>query len=391
MTVADAKAQIRRDLTVDKLINKEITSHIIITDADVTNFYNANKQSFNLAEPQVHLAQILVTPFPNPNVRNLKNSKAQNEDEAQTKIRDIEQRLEAGRGFRHAGAELLRGPGFHAERRRHGLRPAIHPGEGQPGPAEDGGIAAAGSSIRRSIRTPDGYRILKVITSEPAGQRDLNDPRVQQNIRETLLNRKDQLLKAAYYEVARNNAKIRTTWRRGSSPGPGSKRSYIRILSATACASASIYSPRTSATTVRTASRIAGGRSAFSSTAQFAATKAPPGAAAARETSNRSEPPWPARTVERVRETGWNRRAPPAGVTTEVPGGANFRHVFIEHAAFALGLCGAGIVGKENRFLPLPNRQVRQAERPPRAGIPHQPQQTDTPHGRLHHLAAELL
>jgi peptidyl-prolyl cis-trans isomerase SurA len=58
------------------------------------------------------------------------------------------------------------------------------------------------------IHTQDGYRILKVITREPAGQRDLNDPRVQQNIRETLLNRKDQLLKSAYYEMARNNAKI---------------------------------------------------------------------------------------------------------------------------------------------------------------------------------------
>jgi peptidyl-prolyl cis-trans isomerase SurA len=58
------------------------------------------------------------------------------------------------------------------------------------------------------IRTQDGYRILKVISREPAGQRDLQDPRVQQNIRETLLNRKDQLLKAAYYETARNGAKI---------------------------------------------------------------------------------------------------------------------------------------------------------------------------------------
>ena len=58
------------------------------------------------------------------------------------------------------------------------------------------------------IHTQDGYRILKVISQEPAGQRELNDPRVQQNIRETLLNRKDQLLKAAYYEVARNSAKI---------------------------------------------------------------------------------------------------------------------------------------------------------------------------------------
>jgi len=36
----------------------------------------------------------------------------------------------------------------------------------------------------------------------------LNDPRVQQTIRETLINRRDQLLKAVYYEIARNEAKV---------------------------------------------------------------------------------------------------------------------------------------------------------------------------------------
>ena len=58
------------------------------------------------------------------------------------------------------------------------------------------------------LRTPAGYQILKLISKEPAGQRDLSDPRVQQSIRETLLSRKDQLLKTAYYETARNEAKI---------------------------------------------------------------------------------------------------------------------------------------------------------------------------------------
>ena len=58
------------------------------------------------------------------------------------------------------------------------------------------------------IRTAEGYRILKVITREQAGQRELSDPKVQQTIRETLINRKDQLLKAAYYEMARNDAKV---------------------------------------------------------------------------------------------------------------------------------------------------------------------------------------
>ena len=47
-----------------------------------------------------------------------------------------------------------------------------------------------------------------MITKEPAGQRALSDPNVQQTIRETLLNRKDQLLRAAYYEMARNEAKV---------------------------------------------------------------------------------------------------------------------------------------------------------------------------------------
>ena len=58
------------------------------------------------------------------------------------------------------------------------------------------------------LRTAEGYRILKLVTREPAGQRELSDPKVQQTIRETLINRKDQLLKAAYYEMARNEAKV---------------------------------------------------------------------------------------------------------------------------------------------------------------------------------------
>src|SRR5438034_9140182 len=47
MTLDDLKAQVRSKLTVDKLVNKEITSKITITDADVKGFYEANKPSFN--------------------------------------------------------------------------------------------------------------------------------------------------------------------------------------------------------------------------------------------------------------------------------------------------------------------------------------------------------
>ena len=58
------------------------------------------------------------------------------------------------------------------------------------------------------VKTDGGYRVFKIFSREPAGQRALSDPRVQQSIRETLLNRKDQLLRAAYFEVARDEAKV---------------------------------------------------------------------------------------------------------------------------------------------------------------------------------------
>ena len=58
------------------------------------------------------------------------------------------------------------------------------------------------------VKTPEGYRVFKIYSREPSGQRELTDPRVQQNIRETLRNRKDQLLRAAYYEVARDEASV---------------------------------------------------------------------------------------------------------------------------------------------------------------------------------------
>jgi peptidyl-prolyl cis-trans isomerase SurA len=55
---------------------------------------------------------------------------------------------------------------------------------------------------------PIGYAIYKLISREPAGQRDLNDPRVQQAIRQQLRDGRAQLLKSAYFEMLRDQAKV---------------------------------------------------------------------------------------------------------------------------------------------------------------------------------------
>jgi len=207
LTLEDLKQQLRRDLSIQKLFNKEITSHISISDADVANFYNANKGSFNLVEPQVHMAQILVTPFPDPNVRNLKNDKAQTDEQARKKILMIEQRLKQGEDF----AMLAQSYSEDSN---------TAPNGGDLGFVQQSGLDRVQPELRKMvmalqpgqisgvIHTQSGYSILKVFSKEPSGQRELTDPRVQQTIREQLLNRKDQLLKAAYYDVARNETKV---------------------------------------------------------------------------------------------------------------------------------------------------------------------------------------
>jgi peptidyl-prolyl cis-trans isomerase SurA len=207
ISLDDLKAQLRRDLSVSKLFNKEITANINISDQDVTDYYNANKASFNLVEPQIHIAQILVTGGADPNVRNLKNDKAQNDDQARKKIQMLEARLRQGEDF----AQLAQ---------NYSEDPQSTPNGGDLGFIPESALEKANVELRKMVatlspgqmspilRTAEGYRILKVISKEPAGQRELADPRVQQNIRETLMNRKEQLLRAAYYEVARNEAKV---------------------------------------------------------------------------------------------------------------------------------------------------------------------------------------
>ncbi|HZU24621.1 MAG TPA: peptidylprolyl isomerase [Bryobacteraceae bacterium] len=207
MTAEDWKAQLRRDLSIRKLLNKDIASRISITDQDVRNFYNENKKSFNVAEPQIHMAQILVTANPDPSVHNLKNDKAQNDDQARRKIEMLNSRIRQGEDFAMLAQNYSEDPntapnggdlGFIPESALQKVSPELQK-------AIDG---MTPGQVTPPLHMQEGYRILKLISREPAGQRELNDPQVQQTIRETLFNRRDNLLQAAYYEVARDEARV---------------------------------------------------------------------------------------------------------------------------------------------------------------------------------------
>jgi len=207
ITANDLKTQMRRELSIQKLLNREIISKIAITDKEISDFFNANKASFNRAEPTIHLAQILVTAAPDPNARNLKNDKAVNEDQARKKIQMIEARLHQGDEFSMLAENYSEDPESTPSGGDLGFLPMSAFDKSSP-EVRKLILSMQPGQVSPIIPSPGAYRILKVISKEPAGQRDLNDPRVQQIIRDGLRGRKEQLLRNAYYEVARDEAKI---------------------------------------------------------------------------------------------------------------------------------------------------------------------------------------
>ena len=54
-----------------------------------------------------------------------------------------------------------------------------------------------------------GYAIFRLLERAGAGQRELGDPRVQQAIRQQIHDSRSQLLKSAYFEILRDDARVR--------------------------------------------------------------------------------------------------------------------------------------------------------------------------------------
>jgi peptidyl-prolyl cis-trans isomerase SurA len=213
ITLADFKRDIRRSITVDKVMNKEVSSKISVSEQDISDYYNTHKADFNLIEPTYHLAQIMVTPAPNPQAHN-QNDKAQNEAEARKKIQMIANRLDSGDDFATLAMKYSEDPetsgnggdlGTVQESGLKGTDPATRDAVMKLKPGQYSAVIAV---VNPATRQPVGYRIVKLVSKEPAGQREFGDPRVQQAIRSQLHDRREQLLKAAYYEVLRDTAKV---------------------------------------------------------------------------------------------------------------------------------------------------------------------------------------
>ncbi|MGO9438654.1 MAG: SurA N-terminal domain-containing protein [Terracidiphilus sp.] len=216
ITLDDLKRDLRRSLTKEKLLNKEIESKINITDADISSYYMAHKAEFNLIEPQYHLSQIVATAVPVQQAPNLQSNKAPNEADAKKKIDTLYNRLRSGEDFGAVAMQysdnannasnggdmgFVYESALHSEPDAFNAISKLKTGEiTEPIPIYD-----SGGPGHRLV----GYAVYKLLSREPAGQREMNDPRVQQTIRQFLRESHAQLLKNAYFEMLHDQATVR--------------------------------------------------------------------------------------------------------------------------------------------------------------------------------------
>jgi len=213
LTEDDYRQEIRKNLTIEKLLNKEIASKVTITDNDLQTYYNEHKAQFNVVEPQYRLAHIFVSSQPSAPSGPIAD-KAQNDAQAREKIRMIYNRLASGEDFAtvaarysedtdtaRSGGEL----GATPESQLRGTDPATRDAIAKLKPGQFSDIIPITNPTTQKAL---GYRIVKLNGKEPAGQRDYNDPNVQQAIRTQLLNQREELLKEAYRENLHDNAEI---------------------------------------------------------------------------------------------------------------------------------------------------------------------------------------
>jgi peptidyl-prolyl cis-trans isomerase SurA len=206
LTVDAMKQALRRELVVQKLLAQELGARVTPTDQDAREFYERNRARFNVAETQYRIAQLVVTPVREPQVRNRLQHDAASPADAQKKVAMLAEQLKAGISF----GELARD---------YSEDPESAPQGGDLGFIPVSALSQVPPQLRQLVLTTPpgnvstvsaggGHTFVYVMAREEAGQRDLDHPAVRDAITSGIRQQREQVLHAAYIAAARNEIDV---------------------------------------------------------------------------------------------------------------------------------------------------------------------------------------
>jgi parvulin-like peptidyl-prolyl isomerase len=206
LTAADMREGLRRELLVQKVLAREVSSQVSVSDQEIAAFYEANKSQFNRTEEAYHVAQIVVTPAKEEQVTNRTGSDAATPLEAVKKYRMVMDKLKGGARFGDVAADFSEDPRSASRGGDLGLIP-VSAVKTFPPQLRDA-VLDSKPGLAKAIGDRNGFVIVLVLGKEPAGQQELGTPGVKEAITQSLKSRREQLLRSAYVTSLRNNAAI---------------------------------------------------------------------------------------------------------------------------------------------------------------------------------------
>jgi peptidyl-prolyl cis-trans isomerase SurA len=206
LTAADMREGLRRDLLVQKVLEREVQSKVSVTDQDITDFFNANRAQFNRTEDAYRIAQIAVTPVRDPEIANRTGDDATTPQQAAAKAQMLMERLKSGTPFGDLAADFSEDPQSAPRGGDLGFVP-VSALQQAPPRLRDAVLKKSPGTVT-AVSNNGAHTIVLVVAHETAGQRDPSMPAVREGITSTLRGRKEQLLRAAYLTDIRNDAVV---------------------------------------------------------------------------------------------------------------------------------------------------------------------------------------
>ena len=206
LTAADMREGMRRDMLVQKLLEREVGSKVTVTDQDVMAFFEANRAQFNRTEDAYRIAQIVITPVRDAQTANRTGSDATTPQEAAAKLQMVMERLKAGTQFRDVAADFSEDPESAPRGGDLGFVP-LSALQQAPPQLRDAVLKGTPGSAR-VVSANGGYTVVVILGKDTAGQKDLSMPEVKTSIRQGLRDRREQLFRTAYLAAIRNDAVV---------------------------------------------------------------------------------------------------------------------------------------------------------------------------------------
>ena len=179
LTMDQVKSDVRRDMTITKLIDAEIASKIAVTPEQVNDFYAKNPDQFKQGE-SVRASHILIS-VP-------KGADAAAKAAARTKAEQVLQDVKAGQDFAALAKEHSADPGSAANG---GVLGFFQQGQ-MVGPFNDAAFTLAPGTTSDLVETDFGFHIIKVVEKKEGRTVPLEEvkPQVEQYLER--LNRQQQ-------------------------------------------------------------------------------------------------------------------------------------------------------------------------------------------------------